>query len=184
MWIFGYGSLVWKVDFPHDTKLVGYIKCFNRRFYQHSTDHRGTPEKPGRVVTLIPGDSSSTVWGIAYKIRQSDVDSVVKHLDYREKGGYKRITVMFHPKEETMKPFEITIYFGNSDNINYAGEADLDTIAEQILHSVGPSGSNVEYILQLANAMREIAPDVNDSHLFSIEAKVLSLLDDQEKIKY
>lgn len=184
MWIFGYGSLVWKVDFPYDTKLVGYIKGYNRRFYQYSTDHRGTSEKPGRVVTLVPGDSSSTVWGIAYKIKQSDIDSVLNHLDYREKGGYKRMTVTFYPKEENVEPFEITIYLGNSDNINYAGEADLDTIAEQILHSVGPSGSNVEYIMKLANVMREIAPDVNDDHLFSIEAKVLRLLGDGEKIKY
>lgn len=115
------------------------------------------------------------MWGIAYKISDDNIDNVVKHLDYREKGGYKRTNVLFHP-QPGHKPFEITIYVGTQDNFQYAGEADIDSIARQIVESVGPSGTNVEYVCNLANAMREIAPNVIDEHLFSIEAKVLNLI--------
>ncbi|CAH2239457.1 jg21466 [Pararge aegeria aegeria] len=182
MWVFGYGSLVWKVDFKYECKLVGCIKGYLRRFYQHSIDHRGVPEQPGRVVTLIPSDDpNDSVWGVAYKIRQEDIDQVTSHLDYREKNGYSKKTVTFHPIDTSWQPFAITLYVAMKDNESYAGPAPIEDLAKQVISCQGPSGTNKEYVYNLAEAMRQMVPDVIDDHLFCLEAAVRKL--DPEKSK-
>ncbi|XP_071571206.1 putative glutathione-specific gamma-glutamylcyclotransferase 2 [Temnothorax nylanderi] len=210
MWVFGYGSLIWKADFPYEKKIVGHIKGYIRRFYQKSTDHRGVPNRPGRVVTLLASTNpDDEVWGLAYKISSENIENVVNHLDFREKGGYIKKTVLFYPCDFSKSgsnanvflnnlsrtsfstaslstasdeaPFYLTIYIGEEDNPNFAGMESIDTIARNILVSRGVSGSNVEYLYKLASAMRTIAPGVQDEHLFALESAVKELEQEKEE---
>uniref|UniRef100_A0A182K0E1 glutathione-specific gamma-glutamylcyclotransferase n=1 Tax=Anopheles christyi TaxID=43041 RepID=A0A182K0E1_9DIPT len=179
IWIFGYGSLVWKADFPFEEKRTGYIKGFLRRFYQNSIDHRGTQERPGRVVTLIHSeDPESKVWGMGYRIGASEKRKVLKHLDHREKNGYDRHIVKFYPyppsTEQLNDPQPILLYVATQDNPSFAGPNDsLEEIATQILDSVGQSGRNPEYVYKLAEAMRQLYPGERDDHLFELEQLLL-----------
>jgi cation transport regulator ChaC len=76
LWVFGYGSLVWKAGFEYDKRIIGYIKGYRRVFHQASTDHRGTKEYPGRTVTLEPKEGAIT-WGAVYRISGHDEESLV-----------------------------------------------------------------------------------------------------------
>lgn len=169
LWIFGYGSLVWRPGIPFEEKRPCFITGFRRRFWQGSTDHRGTPEAPGRVVTLLPR-SDERCWGVAYRIATDDVAAVVSQLDHREQGGYSRHTALVREAEHAPPFAEAVVYVATTDNTNYLGCAPLPEIADQVVASHGPSGSNVEYVLELARALR--AMGARDDHVFRLEALV------------
>lgn len=187
IWIFGYGSLIWKVDFPCIDWQRGYICGYLRRFYQHSIDHRGVKVKPGRVVTLIPAKPEDRVYGVAYRVAAKDKDIVIKHLDFREKNGYQRCTVPFYlfPEDPQKKSIDIVIYIATFENESWAGSEDdskIDKIAEQIFTSAGPSGRNRDYLFNLSLAMDSLFPGVNDEHLVELVAAVRARIENDEVI--
>lgn len=159
-WLFGYGSLIFKADFPYLQKRVAYIQGWERRFWQGSHDHRGTEEAPGRVVTLTEVDQA-VCYGMAYRI----VPDILEHLDYREKNGYLRFetTLVFsdHTRDRGL------VYIATPDNRAFLGPATEAEIARQISRSAGPSGRNRDYLIELAAALRSIS--VHDAHVFEIE---------------
>lgn len=160
--MFGYGSLIWRPDFPFAQRNRCTVDGYSRRFWQGSHDHRGVPQSPGRVVTLIE-DHGATCAGIAYLIEHDVID----HLDHREKNGYERIDVTLDFAADSAPG---VAYIAAPGNFAYLGSAPMAAIARQISTSHGPSGSNREYLLQLAAALREI--DADDPHVFELEALV------------
>ncbi len=168
LWVFGYGSLIFKADFPFIEKRPAYIKGFQRRFWQGSHDHRGTPNAPGRVVTLI-NSPDTLCMGMAYKLNSE----VLLHLDYREKNGYVRFNTDLYfttpdNKEKTRAANEqALLYVATETNPAFLGKATEQAIAQHIFESRGPSGENSEYLLLLAESLREL--NANDDHVFAIE---------------
>ena len=160
VWLFGYGSLIHKVDFDYLERRPASIEGWARRFWQGSHDHRGTSDNPGRVVTLVevPGVQCE---GMAYRV----TPDVFDHLDHREKNGYLRESVIMAFADGTTA--RGVTYRAGEDNAAFLGPAPEADIAAQIARCHGPSGSNRDYLLQLAQALRAL--DERDDHVFAIE---------------
>jgi len=194
LWIFGYGSLVWRPAFPHLRATPASIQGYARRFWQGSTDHRGLPGRPGRVVTLLPDDhvslcqdSSSRTgrcWGTAYEVPADDPNDVLIGLDHRERGGYDRVEVEITLVAQSLQSGESSVrvprrvpgvmYIAGPRNANYLGEARPRDIARQIAAASGPSGENPEYVFELARSLRAMGAE--DAHVFEIEAELARML--------
>ena len=164
LWLFGYGSLIFRADFPYLERRPASICHWSRRFWQGSHDHRGTEDSPGRVVTLVP-EQDARCDGMAYLI----TPSVLEHLDFREKNGYLRFEaeLTFENGESSLS----LVYIATADNEAYLGPASDQIIARHIADSAGPSGTNRDYVLELARALRQQSAE--DAHVFAI-AKILT----------
>ena len=166
LWLFGYGSLIYKTEFPFLERRSAFIRDWTRRFWQGSHDHRGTPEAPGRVVTLIP-QPGAVCAGMAYLI----TPQTLSQLDVREKNGYLRVLTTLHMDDQRT---EGLVYIATEENAAFLGPAPEPDIARHIAASTGPSGPNRDYLIHLAAALRELEAD--DPHVFEIERHLLQLL--------
>ena len=168
-WIFGYGSLVWRPAFDHVERRPAFLVGWARRFWQGSTDHRGTPEAPGRVVTLVR-EAQAICWGVAYRVAPRAREEVLARLDHREQGGFERLRLPVRLPGSDPDAAEALVYVAGPDNSNYLGPAPLASMLDQIRRSRGPSGSNVEYVLRLADALEELGGD--DRHVRELAARL------------
>lgn len=176
VWLFGYGSLIYKTDFDYLDAKPACIYGWERRFWQGSHDHRGTPQAPGRVLTLIEAAGARCV-GMAYQV----TPDTFEHLDHREKNGYLRVFTPLHWLTDSgnsgQGETEGVVYLAGADNEAYLGPASDVEIAAHIARSTGPSGPNSEYVLKLAQALRDM--NEQDEHVFAIERELLMLLQQQ-----
>ena len=113
--IFGYGSLCWKP--PCEEKYIlkretVFVKNLLRRFYNFSCDHRGTPENPGLVVTLLGKEhpdylkasyaEENHVFGICFDVDRTYISTLIPELDFRERHGYTRTLVETYSPKSSM----------------------------------------------------------------------------------
>lgn len=181
-WLFGYGSVIYRPSFPFVEQRPATLRGFARSFSQASDDHRGTAELPGRVVTLHARERSA-VRGIAYRFARHDADAVFADLDVREQAGYGPCRVTIELAEaaasasapERVASVVAIAYIAPPGNGWDVGFEPIEATVERILVARGPSGTNVDYLLRLAEALRGLGDD--DAHVQELERRVRARLE-------
>ncbi|MCA9678332.1 MAG: gamma-glutamylcyclotransferase [Kofleriaceae bacterium] len=163
-WVFGYGSLVWRPGFAHVARRAARVRGWTRRFWLESTDHRGTVDAPGRVLTLLP-DHDATLWGRAYAVAAAAWPEVRAGLEIREQQGYDAIELDAElAAGDRVGPIaarrRVVTYVATAANRHFVGPEAPEVTAAIVRTSVGPSGDNRTYVTALAAALAEMgAPD-------------------------
>jgi glutathione-specific gamma-glutamylcyclotransferase len=161
LWVFGYGSLIWKPELAFDRRLAARIHGYHRRLCLWSRVNRGTPECPGLVAGLDRGGSCA---GVAYRIPGSEVPAQFEQLWEREMfmASYAPRWLLCRLVDGT--PVPALAFVVRHDAPNYAGRLSEAEVLDVFRRgSCGRFGTSLEYLVNTVRSLHEHG--LRDPHL-------------------
>jgi len=170
LWVFGYGSLIWKPGFDHVERMPARMIGLHRSLCVYSFVHRGTPEKPGLVLGL---DRGGACRGIAYRVTAKKRAATLAYLREREQA-----TSVYLERVRTAwlagnpeKPVNAVCYVVDRSHQQYAGRLSITEQAHIVRQGHGGSGNNREYVLETVNALEALGMRDKELHLLAERLK-------------
>lgn len=161
LWIFGYGSLIWKPEFDHDLRVPARVYGYHRKLCLRSIKYRGTPDHPGVVAGLDRGGSCA---GIAYRLPVEVVHRQLPLLWEREMfmGSYAARWLDAHRLDGGGRVRALAFVVVPT-GANYCGRLDEAALLQILGAAHGIYGSSLEYLQRTVQALH--ADGLRDPHL-------------------
>jgi cation transport protein ChaC len=146
LWVFAYGSLMWRPGFAHLERAPARLIGLHRALCVYSFVHRGTPERPGLVLGL---DRGGACRGIAYRVARTARSETIGYLRAREQvtkvylEAWRDVLVAGEPERRV----RALVYVVDRGHAQYAGRLDLEQQLRHVRQGHGNSGANRDYVL-------------------------------------
>jgi len=170
LWVFGYGSLMWRPGFEFVERAPARLIGLHRALCVYSFVHRGTPEKPGLVLGL---DRGGACRGIAFRVPGKVRAATIAYLREREQvtrvyiETHRAITVLGTPERRV----NALTYCVDRGHAQYAGRLSLDRQLHLVREGHGRSGINRDYVLATVEALEALGCYDRDLHLLAERLK-------------
>ncbi len=170
LWLFAYGALMWRPEFPFAERREARVRGWHRRFCLWQPGFRGTPDCPGVMLAL---DRGGQCRGLAYRIAGDDVREAIRPVWRREMRG-RGYGARWLAAETAEGPVAVLAFVADRTGARYAGRLTDEAIAARIAAACGPTGPSAEYLLNTVAACE--AMGIRDRHLFAMQALVAERL--------
>ena len=143
LWIFAYGSLMWRPDFAFEERLRARLFGFHRALCIYSHHYRGTPDQPGLVLGLDRGGSCV---GLCFRIAASARAATLEAVRRREliTGVYAEIAAPVRLADG--RRLSAVTYVASRSHPQYAGVLGLEALTRLVAQGRGLSGANLDYV--------------------------------------
>jgi len=168
LWLFAYGSLIWKPEVEHLGHVTATAHGWHRSFCMRLNRWRGTNELPGLMMALDRGGSCA---GVAYRLPDHDHHGQLLRLLMRETDGNPATNVPHWISLATADgPVRALAFVAAPQGPRYAGRLPLQEVAATLARAAGHWGSGAQY---LYNTVRHLeAHGIRDRNLWTLQALV------------
>ena len=155
LWVFAYGSLMWRPDFAFVERLEARLVGAHRALCVYSFVHRGTAERPGLVLGL---DRGGTCRGIAYRVSAAERARTVAYLRRREQvtSVYREAIRPIWLRRQSGERVAALCYLVDRGHPQYAGRLVLDQQLHHVRQGHGVSGANRDYVIATVAALEQL----------------------------
>jgi cation transport protein ChaC len=169
LWVFGYGSLMWRPDFDYLERRPARLLGAHRALCVFSHVHRGTPEKPGLVLGLDHGGSCR---GIAFRVEAQKREATIAYLREREQATrvYRETTRPVALPDEPEADVRALCYLVDRSHAQYAGALTRERQLELVRQGHGRSGINRDYVLATVKELETLG--IRDATLEWLAARL------------
>lgn len=153
-WVFAYGSLMWNPGFATPETQAARLHGWHRAFCIYSEHYRGTPQKPGLILGLLPGGACR---GLAHRLPRAGYDAVRRYLWTREidnDGVYKEEVRPIHLHDGRV--VEALVYLADRQHRQFAGKLPAARTATLVRGGLGTTGTNVAYLRNTVAHLRDL----------------------------
>jgi cation transport protein ChaC len=165
LWVFGYGSLMWKPGFIHVEVRAARICGYHRALCVRSWVYRGTPEVPGLVVGLDRGGSCI---GRAFRVPAANKHAVADYLYERELATNVYLPKLVPAQLHDGRRVSTLTFIVDRRHAQYAGGLSAGEAAAIIRGAHGRHGPNIEYISRTVEHLDALG--IADSLLHEVQA--------------
>ncbi|MEE8555560.1 MAG: gamma-glutamylcyclotransferase [bacterium] len=158
IWVFGYGSLMWRPGFEYAERRPATLRGYRRAFCRYSLRHRGTEESPGLVVGLVAGESCR---GYAFRLAEEKRREVLEYLDDREGAGYfRRCLPLEVERNGKCSVEEAWVYLPDEAHRTHIKAIEPERMVRLIATGRGKSGTAHDYLIALIGVLEGLGrPD-------------------------
>lgn len=174
VWVFGYGSLMWNPAIRYAERRTARIHGYHREFCLLSKAGRGSPERPGLMLSLESGGSCH---GIVYRLAKHEIESELDLVWRREMftRSYRPVWVA----ARTARGVSHAIAFAaNREHERYLGDLDQATMARYLANGAGPIGRCCDYLFDTVAHLRELG--IRDRRMEALERRVRALASNRQ----
>jgi len=170
LWVFAYGSLMWRPGFDHLERRHARLIGAHRALCVYSFVHRGTPERPGLVLGL---DRGGNCRGIAYRVAADKRAATVDYLRSREQVTlvYREAWRAVWLDDDPQQSVQALVYMVDRGHRQYAGRLPLDKQLHFVRQGHGRSGNNRDYVLDAVKEVERQGYRDEDLHLLAERLK-------------